>query len=96
MAKQMKRKRKPGRMMNMYSVRPGFERFLAWTAGEAAEYSGLSTDTVTSYLSRGYFKRARVYRVGPRKALRVDAESFKRFLETGEKLCDRKKGASDE
>jgi len=92
----VKKARKPGRMMNMYSVRPGFERFLAWTAGEAAEYSGLSTDTVTSYLSRGYFKRARVYRVGPRKALRVDAESFKRFLETGEKLCDKKKGASDE
>jgi hypothetical protein len=92
----VKKARKPGRMMNMYSVRPGFERFLAWTAGEAAEYSGLSTDTVTSYLSRGYFKRARVYRVGPRKALRVDAESFKRFLEAGEKLCDKKKGASDE
>jgi hypothetical protein len=92
MAKRMKKARKPGRMMNLYSVRPGYGRFAAWTAGEAAAFSGLSTDTVTSYLSRGYFKRARVYRVGPRKALRVDAESFKRFLETGEKLCD-KKGA---
>lgn len=60
-------------------VRNDFEKRDAWSYAECAVWAGVSWTTVRKWMYLGKFKRGRAIGGYP-----VDAESFQRFIKTGE------------
>lgn len=67
------------------TVRTNYVIETRWTRGEASRHSGLTHATIKKYCQDIANGKARHFtlagRVGP---LEIDAETFKRFIETGE------------
>ena len=72
-----------GRTMTTTFVRPDYQKHMYWTRGEAAQFVGLSPNTIRDWEKRpirGRHRWKRGHRLGP---YTVDSTSFKRFVRDG-------------